>query len=87
MINLTKKEKKEILRFSSNYINLHNEIVKVESEIKNLEERSSELIQDLEACREEESRFMEALNKKYGEGQIDPMSLCWSQKKLIQNDL
>jgi hypothetical protein len=87
MTQLTKKEKKEILRFSKNYISLHNEIVRVETEIKSLEKRSSDLIQNLEDCRSEESVFMEGLKKKYGEGQIDPLSMCWHKISVTENEL
>jgi len=87
MSQLTNKEKETILKFSKNYINLHNQIVSVEEEIKKLEDKSSCLIQELEDCRLEETDFMELLSKKYGPGQINPMNLCWEEKKLTEDEL
>jgi hypothetical protein len=83
MSQLTNKEKETILKFSKNYIDLHNQIVSVEEEIKKLEDKSSCLIRELEDCRLEEKDFMDSLCKKYGPGQINPMNLCWEEKKLI----
>lgn len=86
-LQLTGKEKETILKFSKNYIRIHNDIVNVEKEIKSLEIKSSDLIQELESCRNEEANFMEKMAKKYGPGSIDPMNLKWEKKNKIGNEL
>ena len=87
MKQITNKEKETILKFSKNYIHIHNEIVRVEKEIKILESRSSDLINELESCRAEESEFMEKMSKKYGPGKIDPINLKWDKKITSENEL
>ena len=82
MVQINKKEKERVLKFSNNYISIHGEIVSVEKEIKKLEESSANLISELERCREEESCFMERMIKKYGPGRLNPMTLCWEPESL-----
>lgn len=83
MIDLTKKEKEEILNISQEFIRIHGEIMTVEETIKKMELRSSELIQELEECRSREKRFSDNLSKKYGEGQLDPMGLKWKEEEVV----
>jgi hypothetical protein len=84
MENLTRDEKNVIMEISSEFIDIHREIVAVEETIKRMTDRSSELIQKLERCREKEREFVCSLSNKYGEGELDPMNLAW--KKECLND-
>jgi len=84
MLRLTKKEQDSVMKFSSKYISVHNEIIKVEKSIKQLEEKSSNLVKELQDCRDEEKKFMESMSEKYGPGVLNPMNLCW-EKKLNEN--
>ena len=77
MKQISNKEKETVLNFSRSYIAIHGEIVKVEKEIKKLEESSSGLISELESCRAEEEKFMSKMIKKYGPGKLNPMTLSW----------
>lgn len=86
MINLNEKERGEILSISQEFIRIHAEIMSVEETIKNLEIRSSELIQELEECRNAEKKFSKDLSKKYGEGSLDPMGLVW-KKEIMENEI
>lgn len=54
------------MKLSSKYITVHNEIIKVEKSIKQLEEKSADLIKELEECRNDEKKFMEIMAEKYG---------------------
>ena len=72
------------MKLSSKYITVHNEIIKVEKSIKQLEEKSADLIKELEECRNDEKKFMEIMAEKYGPGSLNPMNLCW-EKKLNEN--
>jgi hypothetical protein len=77
MINLTEKEKSEILKISKNFVEIHQRIMKVEEKIKELESESASLIGELESCRDNEFRFVSELSDKYGEGNLDPFTLTW----------
>lgn len=80
MKKLNKKEQDEILNLSKRFIDIHSQIVKVEKEIQFLETQSSNLISDLEFCRETEMGFCKKMAKKYGEGELDPLSMTWKIK-------
>lgn len=80
MKRLNKKEQNEILDLSKRFIDIHSKIVKVEKEIQFLETQSSNLISDLESCREIEKEFCEKMSEKYGIGELDPLSMTWKIK-------
>jgi hypothetical protein len=80
MKRLNKKEQNEILNLSKRFISIHSDIVKVEKEIQFLETQSSSLISDLESCRETEKQFCKRMSEKYGEGELDPLSMTWKIK-------
>lgn len=80
MKRLNKKEQNEILNLSKRFIDIHSKIVKVEKEIQFLETQSSNLISDLESCREIEKEFCEKMSEKYGIGELDPLSMTWKIK-------
>lgn len=79
-MELTKKEIESILGFSNNYFSLHSQIEKIEKEMQDLEEKASNLIEDLKERREEEKKFMEILALKYGDGRLNPTNLSWEIK-------
>jgi hypothetical protein len=81
MRKLNKKEQSEILNLSKKFIEIHSKIVEVEKQIQSLENKSSELISELESCREIEREFCRNMENKYGEGQIDPIEMSWITKK------
>jgi len=83
MVELSNFEKEEILNLSQEFIRIHGEILTVEEMIKKMEAKSSELIQELESCREREKIFSENLAKKYGEGTLDPTGLKWKKENVI----
>lgn len=86
MKDLNEKEKKEILKISEDFIRIHGEIMGVEEAIKKLEMKSSDLIQELEECREREKSFTKNLEKKYGYGRLDISGLKW-EKIEIENEI
>lgn len=80
MKKLNKKEQNEIINLSKRFIDIHSQIVKVEKEIQFLETQSSNLILDLESCRETEKEFCRKMTEKYGVGELDPLSMTWKIK-------
>ena len=85
MIQLSTEEREQILKFSREFVNIHQSILSVEENIAKLEIESSGLISQLEKCREVENEFVEQLENKYGEGKLDPINLTW--KKEILNEI
>jgi hypothetical protein len=85
MIQLSAEEREQILKFSREFVNIHQSILSVEENITKLEIESSSLISQLEKCREVENEFVEQLENKYGEGKLDPINLTW--KKEILNEI
>ena len=83
MIELSKKEKEEVLGLSQEFIRIHGEIMTVEETIKKMEARSSELIRELNECRTREKLFSDNLSEKYGDGQLDPTGLKWKKEEVI----
>jgi superfamily II helicase len=86
MILLTKKEQESMLNLSKEFVNIHQEILQIERAIQEMEERSSQLISQLERCRENEGDFICELEKKYGIGSLDPINLIW-KKETINNEV
>lgn len=80
MKKLNKKEQNEILNLSTRFINIHTELVKSEKEINYLEQKSSNLLSELEECREIEKEFCKKMSDRYGEGELDPISMTWKSK-------
>jgi hypothetical protein len=80
MKDLTDQEKERLLRLSKKFINVHQEIFKIEESIKIMNERSFKLISDLEKCRDSEKSFIKDLTQKYGNGSLDPLTLTWKKE-------
>lgn len=82
MIDLTEKEKSEIFQLSGDFIRIHAEIMEVEESIKQMEMKSSGLIEELENCRRKEELFNKELLDKYGEGKLDLSGLKWIKMEM-----
>jgi chromosome segregation ATPase len=83
MVELNKEEKNRILELSKEFIKIHGEILSVEESIKKLEERSADLISELQECRAKEKEFSDDLKEKYGPGCLDPSGLCWKNEEVL----
>lgn len=81
MINLTSQEREKLMSLSKDFVEIHQEIMKVEETIKDMESRASVLIEKLDSCRSEEFRFVSELSDKYGEGSLNPFTLTWDAKE------
>jgi hypothetical protein len=81
MIELSAEEKEELMTISKKFVNVHMSIAKTEENMKKITKSASLLISKLEKCRSREIEFMNELNKKYGEGILDPMTLSWEASK------
>ena len=83
MRKLNKKEQSEILNLSRKFIDVHSKIVEVEKEILSLENQSSNLISELEHCRDLEKEFCRKMTERHGIGELDPLSMTWKIKTEI----
>jgi len=83
MIKLTKTEKEEILKLSTRFVEIHQDILQVERSIKKMQEKAENLIENLEECREREKIFTQKLHDKYGEGHLDPINLEWKKEEIV----
>lgn len=81
MINLTSQEKEKLMLLSKDFVEIHQGIMKVDETIREMESKASSLISQLDACRNNEFRFVSELSDKYGEGSLNPFTLTWEIKK------
>jgi hypothetical protein len=86
MVKINQKEKEFLRKFSDEYILIHGEILRIEKEMGNLQKRSKYLIETLEDCRRREDEYMQSLEDKYGEGCVNPVTLCW-EKEIKENEI
>ena len=64
---MTNKEKTEVKKIISDYTECHDQILKLESEIKGLLSRKESLMRTLKHIRNSEKHIVNKLQKKYGE--------------------
>lgn len=82
MIKISKQEKEQILNLSVEFISIHKKIMEVEKTIRELEIKSSELLENLENCRKKEKEQISKLQSKYGAGFLDPVTMEWKKEEL-----
>lgn len=78
---ITKKEEKEANKIKSNFIEVHNQISQIQQEMNLLNQKAEGLIEKLQILRKEESNFIFLLEKKYGEGILDPFNMTYKIKE------
>jgi uncharacterized Fe-S cluster-containing MiaB family protein len=77
MTKLDQKEIESLQSFINKYREIYSDIEKIEKEMIELEKKSGSLLEELEFFREKEKSFLEDLSKKYGEGNLNPLTLNW----------
>jgi len=75
--NLSNKEKETVSELSKKFIRLHAEYITIEEEMRRINNRAEDILNDLEKCREAEKIFENSLSEKYGEGNLDISGLKW----------
>lgn len=83
MIKLTKTEKDEIVKLSTDFVSIHQEMRQIEGEIEKLRKKADLLEKNLNGCREKEKKFTKKLYSKYGEGRLDPINLEWVSGEML----
>jgi prefoldin subunit 5 len=64
---MTKEEKQQVSKVISDYSECHNQIEKLEHDIKQLLHKKNNLVKTLKHIRNTEKHVVEKLQKKYGE--------------------
>jgi hypothetical protein len=77
MTKLDQKEIESLRSFINKYREIYSDIEKIEKEMIELEKKSGSLLEELEFFREKEKSFLEDLSKKYGVGNLNPLTLNW----------
>jgi Skp family chaperone for outer membrane proteins len=77
-MNLTSDEKKLANDLKVRFAEVRSEIRSIEEEMESLTHKAGTLVRDLEHLRDEEKRFIQDLQQKYGEGKLDPYKLVYT---------
>lgn len=80
---ITKEEEKKAIRIKKEFSKVHDQISSIQEEMGLLNQKAEELIKKLESLRSEESKFVESLSEKYGDGILDPFKMTY---KTIKNE-
>lgn len=70
-------EKKRAEKIKGQFSEVHQEISQIQSEMDLLNQKAEGLIKILETLREEEKKFIDSLEKKYGKGSLDPFKMIY----------
>jgi len=78
-VKFQKNELDKVKEFQDEYVKIQSEFgqialikIRLEQEAKDLNKRNDELKEKLNAVQEKERKFIDEINKKYGEGVLDP---------------
>lgn len=78
-MNLTHEEKNLANDLKSRFGEVRSNIAQIEQEMEILTNKAGTLVRELERLRDEEKKFVDDLQKKYGEGVLDPFKLVYSK--------
>ena len=87
-IKFTKKELDQINEFQGQYTQVRNDFgdvhmnrINLENQMKELDSVEAKLSDNLQKIRLEERKFLDELNGKYGEGNLDPQTGVFTPNK------
>jgi len=80
-VTLQDQETQNLQVIVDKYRNLGEDLESVQEQLKVLDEKKSLLLEVLDNIREEELTFLDSLEKAYGEGKIDPLTLEYVTKQ------
>ena len=78
-MNLTGEEKKIANLIKSRFGEVRSDISSIEKEMEILTHKAGTLVRELENLREEEKKFIQNLENKYGKGILDPFRLVYTK--------
>lgn len=79
--NLTIKEEKKARNLKTKFGQVHSELQAVQIETELLNKRAKELIDRLESLRDEEVNLVKSLERNYGSGKLNPITLIYNIKE------
>ena len=80
-ITLQTEELQDVESIVDKYREIGTKLDFIQSQLKTLDDQKAQLLEVLENIREEETSFLASLEKSYGEGKIDPLTLEYVTKQ------
>ena len=80
-VKFTDEELDKISSIRENYINLQNSFGQVKMAKIRLDKQEKDLENNLNQIQNEETKFLEEITKKYGEGTLNPETRVFSKNK------
>ena len=87
-VKFTDEELKEIKEIQNKYFNIQGELgrvsitrIRLNQQVDSLDEREESLHQEFADAQKEEKDFVDTINKKYGDGVLDPESGTFTPAK------
>jgi len=80
-VKFTEEELKQVQTFQQNYMNIQNQFGQLKMAQIRLDEQEVELEDSLKSIQNEEKKFLESVNKKYGEGSLNPETGVFTPNK------
>ena len=79
-INLEEKEIEQAKLITSDFREVHDEIILIQEKMDELQKTSSFLIEKLNHIRSREEEFVSGLKNKYGSGNLNPFDLTYTKE-------
>lgn len=76
---LNENEIQEAKKLIQEFGQIKDQIHLVEEQMSSLNQKAESLINHLEDLRSQEQNFVESLQKKYGEGKLNPITFTYEQ--------
>ena len=87
-VKFTDEELKQIKEIQNKYFNIQGELgrvsitkIRLNQQMDNLDEREESLHKEFKDAQNEEKDFVDSINKKYGDGVLDPESGTFTPAK------
>jgi len=80
-VKFTEEELKQVQTFQQNYMNIQNQFGQLKMAQIRLDEQEVELEDSLKSIQDEEKKFLESVNKKYGQGSLNPETGVFTPNK------
>ena len=78
-VKFTEDELKTVTKVRDNYFNIQNEFgqlklakIRLDNQINSIEKREEELHKEFTELQDEETKFLDSITEKYGQGTLNP---------------
>ena len=77
----TEEEMNQVKTFQQNYVNIQNQFGQLKMAQIRLDEQEIELENSLKSLQEKESKFLDGITDKYGQGSLNPKTGVFTPNK------